>query len=138
PRLGAFLDLVKHRDSQDRAAQVVGVTRAAARVETRVHSRCVVDRRVRIRARRVSGGVVPRRQEKVAIVVECDVGTDVAALPTLSGDLEDLLLRIEVEGPLFWVELEARQDVVAQPLIPVALIFAFWQFLRRAPLWRLL
>src|SRR5699024_12009559 len=102
-----FLNVVQDGDAQDCTAQVVGVASAPAGVEARVHSRRVVDGCVSVGSGRICRGVVPRRQEEIAIIVEGDVGADMTALPALSGDLEDLLFRLEIEVAGFRIELEA-------------------------------
>src|SRR5690606_27004523 len=132
-RLGAVLDLVEGLDPQDRAAQVVGVAGAAAGVEAGVHARGVVDRGVAVGTRGAGRRVVTRGEEEVALLVPRHVRADVAALTALRVDLDDLLLAVQVEALVLLVPLEAGEQVVAEPLVPVALVLALGQLLGSLP-----
>ncbi|EPJ35224.1 hypothetical protein STAFG_7696 [Streptomyces afghaniensis 772] len=103
-------------DTQDLAAQVVGVGGAAAGVEGRVAVRPVVDRRVAVRGEGV--GVVAGRQVEVAVRVEVDVAADVAAGAAGGRDVEDLLLAGHVQRAV-GVQHEAGEAVDAVELLEV-------------------
>ncbi len=121
--------VVLHLDPQDLAPQVVGVARAAPRVEAGVHPGGVVVGREAVGAGRARRGVVTGREVEVAVVVPVEVAGDVAALPALGLDLDDDLLGGQVEGVAG--PLEPGELVVALPLVPVRLGGAGGQGVRR-------
>jgi hypothetical protein len=126
-RRGVAVDV----DPQDLAAQVVRVAGAAARIEAGVEAGTVVHRRISVGPRRAGRGVVARRQQHVAVLVERDVTGHVTALAALHLDLDDDLLGREVERARLGVPLEAAELVVALPLVPVARVRAGGQRVRR-------